>query len=241
MPLDDALRYAAERNGVQQDFWDIFGKRHYTAPETNRAILTALGFDCASEDSLRASSRRAKRSIIAGRFPVLCIARRTAADTETGGGDLDLEIGRIRRAPSDSDRERRRPIRSEIAARLSRSEHSGFRRSGTIAFDRHAGSGHAPRPANMRGWASRCYGLRSERNWGVGDFRDLHDLIDWAVPMLHVDFIALNPLHAIHNRRPYNISPSCRTAFLSELPIPRRRSGAGSTHPRPFLDSENGP
>ena len=55
MPLDDALRYAAERNGVQQDYWDIFGRRHFTEPETNRAILTALGLDCTSEDSLRAS------------------------------------------------------------------------------------------------------------------------------------------------------------------------------------------
>ena len=55
MPLDDALRDAAEQSGVQQDFWDIFGRRHFTEPETNRAILTALGFDCASEDSLRAS------------------------------------------------------------------------------------------------------------------------------------------------------------------------------------------
>jgi hypothetical protein len=52
VPLDDALRYAAERNGIQQDFWDIFGHRHHTAPETNRAILTALGLDCASEVSL---------------------------------------------------------------------------------------------------------------------------------------------------------------------------------------------
>jgi hypothetical protein len=32
MPLDDALRYAAERNGVQQEFWDIFGRLHKTAP-----------------------------------------------------------------------------------------------------------------------------------------------------------------------------------------------------------------
>ena len=66
---------------------------------------------------------------------------------------------------------------------------------------------HSPEPGKHAGLGITLYGLRSDRNWGVGDFRDLRDLIDWAVPTLQVDFIALNPLHAIHNRLPYNTSP----------------------------------
>lgn len=57
------------------------------------------------------------------------------------------------------------------------------------------------------GIAVSLYGLRSARNWGCGDFTDLYPLIDWAVEDAGVAFIALNPLHAIPNRQPFNTSP----------------------------------
>lgn len=49
--------------------------------------------------------------------------------------------------------------------------------------------------------------LRSARNWGCGDFTDLTRLAAHLRQHVPVDFIALNPLHAIHNRAPYNTSP----------------------------------
>ena len=57
------------------------------------------------------------------------------------------------------------------------------------------------------GIAISLYGLRSQDNWGVGDLGDLKEFISWAVGHLHLDVIGLNPLHAISNRQPYNISP----------------------------------
>jgi 4-alpha-glucanotransferase len=189
VPLDDALRDAAERNGVQQSFWDIFGRRHLTAPETNRAILTALGFDCESEESLNAAlAARAAAKAHRTLPPVLVVGQNDPLPT-------GLEI-----ATEQGDH-------LHSGDRLPLGYHQARAGDATMRLIVAPDRAHSPAPGKHAGLGITLYGLRSHRNWGVGDFRDLRDLIDWAAPTLHVDFIALNPLHAIHNRRPYNTSP----------------------------------
>jgi len=63
------------------------------------------------------------------------------------------------------------------------------------------------RGGRAAGIAVSLYGVRSRRNWGCGDFTDLLEIIDWVADELQAGFVALNPLHAIHNRRPFNTSP----------------------------------
>ena len=54
--------------------------------------------------------------------------------------------------------------------------------------------------------AVQLYGVRSARNWGIGDFTDLEAMIAFAA-QLGADGIGLNPLHALFDDRPGDCSP----------------------------------
>lgn len=69
------------------------------------------------------------------------------------------------------------------------------------------------------GVAISLYGLRSGRNWGVGDATDLGNFAEWAARATGASFIALNPLHAIPNRQPYNTSPYLPTSVFWRNPL----------------------
>jgi 4-alpha-glucanotransferase len=180
VPLDEALRDAAERLGIQQQFWDNYGVAHVTSEATNQAIIQAI---------------RASDGIAGGEDSFALVVSESAPFTAEG--DLEIVTEQGQRIPLQQGAQ---------APRLPLGYHElrqgGKSRALIVTPDR------AWQPAGrMAGFGVTLYGLRSPRNWGCGDFRDLRDLIDWAAPALGVHFIALNPLHALHNRRPYNISP----------------------------------
>src|SRR6188508_2306496 len=59
------------------------------------------------------------------------------------------------------------------------------------------------------GFMVQLYGVRSERNWGIGDFTDLRSLIEVSAA-LGAGVVGVNPLHATQGS-PY--SPSSRHAL----------------------------
>lgn len=70
------------------------------------------------------------------------------------------------------------------------------------------------------GFALNLYSLRSERNWGIGDFTDLRDFVRFA-GTLGAGFVGVNPLHALHYIEPAAASPYSPTSrfFLNPLYI----------------------
>jgi 4-alpha-glucanotransferase len=73
-----------------------------------------------------------------------------------------------------------------------------------------------------RSWilAVQLYSVRSARNWGMGDFTDLEQLIELAAD-LGAGGIGLNPLHALFDDRPSDCSPYSPNSrlFLNALYI----------------------
>jgi 4-alpha-glucanotransferase len=68
--------------------------------------------------------------------------------------------------------------------------------------------------------AVQLYGIRSARNWGIGDFTDLEGLIELA-DHLGADGVGLNPLHALFHDRPGDCGPYSPNSrlFLNALYI----------------------
>jgi (1->4)-alpha-D-glucan 1-alpha-D-glucosylmutase len=56
------------------------------------------------------------------------------------------------------------------------------------------------------GFALQLYGLRSQRNWGIGDFSDLKPVLEDAA-QLGASMVGLNPLHALFPDNPNHVSP----------------------------------
>jgi len=66
--------------------------------------------------------------------------------------------------------------------------------------------------------AVQLYGIRSARNWGIGDFTDLEELIELAAG-LGADGVGLNPLHALFDDRPGDCSPYAPNSRLFLNPL----------------------
>ncbi|MCD6043760.1 MAG: bifunctional 4-alpha-glucanotransferase/malto-oligosyltrehalose synthase, partial [Burkholderiales bacterium] len=84
------------------------------------------------------------------------------------------------------------------------------------------------RGGRIWGFALQLYGLRSARNWGIGDFGDLGALVELAAG-LGASIVGVNPLHATQGS-PY--SPSSRHAlnfaYLDVEALPEYQASAAA-------------
>jgi 4-alpha-glucanotransferase len=231
-PLE--IEDAARAWGVETEYWDIWGRQHHASTELETAILRSLGVDTGSSAALHdAIQRRERRSRLtplapaifltaghppheipisppAGRADSRAVLRLRLEDGATL--DLEVEPGAQRlRLPDDL------PLGyHELSLQIAG---ESWRPSSLIVCPERAYEPAWLGEGRAAGLAISLYGLRSQRNWGCGDTTDLCALIDWAAERTGTSFIALNPLHAIANRQPYNTSPYLPNSIFYRNPI----------------------
>jgi 4-alpha-glucanotransferase len=227
VPLEDAVRAAAERLQIQQQFWDIFGRPHETTPETNRAILSALGIDCSSENAIAASLQERDRAEWSRALPPVLVRsvneevripvrtpenaknirlEITTEENERSVVSFDLHDARVEEERNiDGARMVQRTV--PLTVKLPLGYHDVRIGDAVMRLIITPDRVHMPEPGKHAGFGTMMWAIRSRIDWGVGDFTALRDLVDWAASELHADFLALSPLHATKNRRPYNSSP----------------------------------
>ena len=228
------MELAATRWGVELEYTDTWGRTHAASDETLRAVLAALGVPTESEQDLeRASVERDLDRWSRAFDPTLVVFEDSDAlplriPAERAGGSVKLEFrwenGEMEHhwfwLPELPELERvsiagrefiskRVPLpalrlgyHDLVAYWVKEPDLEAFQDVRFIVCPRRAREIEG-RPAGV---AVSLYGVRSARNWGCGDFTDLRTLVDTLAPS-GAAFIALNPLHAIPNRQPYNTSP----------------------------------
>jgi len=235
--FNQLLDHAASLYGIESHYWDIWGGRHDITAEARQALLHARGVAAGSAAELEQSLARRARAEWEHLLPPAVVVAAAAetelplnvpadctdavahvAVHREDGGDMafDLPLTDLPESASieiDGRTWVRKVAHLPVALPLgyhrvqaSVGEASGETRY--IVTPERAWNDHLPiNGRRAAGVAISLFGVRSERNWGCGDFGDLLSVIDWVADDLEASFVGLNPLHAIHNRRPFNSSP----------------------------------
>lgn len=231
---DSAVERAAAEFGIQAGYIDVMGERQQASIEVKRALLEAMGVAADSTQTLDDAVEARLWDRWSRPVPATLVVRsadgpatlRLAAAALSNAVELTIAFEDGGRWDAVFTPAAEQPLEKAILRGvhfasfamplpdpLPLGYHDLTVRTGPAEYEAKLiaapESAWLPqgKPPRTGGIAISLFGLRSDRNWGCGDFTDLIRFCRWASRETGSSFVALNPLHAIANRQPYNTSP----------------------------------
>ena len=215
----DELRHVAGLVGIATRHVDALGVTHEPDEETLSRLIAAFGLP---SDPQQAADALAEEGLAApfGLSPVHIVAQETPAPAlrlrlPEGAGGVDW-LCRLEDGSQSAGKSEGAELRLPAGLPL------GYHRLAIMGSGTGAGAsaeiglvvapdschlGDALQPgARSWGLTAQLYGLRSRRDWGIGDFGELADLCREA-GKLGAAAIGINPLHALFAAEPRHFSP----------------------------------
>lgn len=234
--MDDSIRQLARLHGIADSYLDFRGQPRQVSVESQRAILAAMGVaagdPAAAERAIHEHQTRRWTGfvppvVVLGEGEPMSVPIAVPIDLAASKVDwsVTLESGEPRSGTarlselttleeaSVDNRSYRRlsvplpslPLGYHTASLALDTGLQGTLRV-AVAPGRCFESPAIAAGKRLWGIAVQLYSLRTDDNWGMGDFRDLRRLIQLSAP-LGCGIIGLNPLHALMPANPAHISP----------------------------------
>ncbi|WP_428244318.1 4-alpha-glucanotransferase [Gynuella sp.] len=222
--------------GFKRTYTDYKGQTAEISPQRMLHLIAATGIDCSSDEAVqRAITKLQRQYWLHPCDPVVVLRPHLSADMkvrlpagseEALGISLVLESGEVANLPECQfqqlpllqSHEMNGTLIEERRIQLPQDIVPGYHSleltysTGTVSVmlvvTPSVGYVNDRLQSNEKIWgtAIQLYSLRSENNWGVGDFSDLIELIQ-ALASVGAGFVGLNPIHALYPVNAEHVSP----------------------------------
>ena len=248
--LDSLLDHLARLRGIGDRYHDYRGELKTIDAASKTAILAAMGCRVTDAEAVAAEIARIEAGRWQGLLPGVSVVRPGASGVSVVVPADALEVELRWSLRLDDGSERAGACRAADLGETERQEIGGrslTRRMLALPEDLPSGyhelelatptgerdgcslivaANHCHEPdaladgGRLWGVAVQLYTLRSEANWGMGDFADLESVLRHAAEN-GAAFVGLNPLHALFPSNPHHFSPYSPSSrhFLNVLYI----------------------
>jgi len=213
-PVPAELAALAAAHGVATSYDDWAGRPVAVSADTVAAVLAALDVPAGTPAQVRRTLAELRAQRAARLLPPTVVAwaghprpltRPDGRPLSGGAGSVELADGTLRPLPESGGG---LVLPADLPIGWHRLSVTASGQAATAALV--VAPPRIPLPPGLRrawGWMVQLYALRGAGSWGMGDYADLAELVDWSGREGGAGFVLCNPLHAPTPVDPIEDSP----------------------------------